>query len=74
MNSQDDDDMLRQMRTLYIRSNKLLRTFYYCTIDVKLKLFRSFCMPFYCCYLWTAYKNQPLISYVWQLITLFVVY
>ena len=27
MNVQDDDDMLRQMRTLYIRSNKLLPTF-----------------------------------------------
>ena len=40
MNSQDDDEMLRQMRTLYIRSNKLLRTFRYCTIDVKLELFR----------------------------------
>ena len=37
MNSQDDDDMLRQMRTLYIRSNKLLRTFHYCSIDVKLE-------------------------------------
>ena len=36
MNSQDDDDMLRHMCTLYIRSNKLLRTFHYCTIDVKL--------------------------------------
>ena len=42
MNVQDDDDMLRQMRTLYIRSNKLLRTFYHCSIDVKLELFRSF--------------------------------
>ena len=58
MNSQDDDDMLRQMRTLYVRSNKLLRTFHYCTIDVKLELFRCICMPFYCCYLWTAYKNS----------------
>ena len=48
MNSQDDDDMLRQMRTLYIRSNKLLRTFHYCSIDVKLELFRSFCTSFYC--------------------------
>ena len=57
-NSQDDDDMLRQMRTLYFRSNKLLRTFHYCTIDVKLVLFRSFCMPFYCCYLWIAYKKS----------------
>ena len=26
-NAQDDEDMLRQMRTLYIRSNKLLRPF-----------------------------------------------
>ena len=57
MNSQDDDDMLRQMRTLYIKSNKLLRTFYYCSIDVKFKLFGSFCTSFYCCYLWTTYKK-----------------
>ena len=27
MNVQDVDDMLRQMRTLYIRSKKLLHTF-----------------------------------------------
>ena len=65
MNSQDYDDMLRQIRTLYIRYNKLLRTFHYCSIDVKLELFRSFCTSFYCCYLWTAYKkNQRFISYV----------
>ena len=37
-NAQDDEDMLRQMRTLYIRSNKLLRTFHYCSTDVKLEL------------------------------------
>ena len=58
MNVQDDDDMLRQMRTLYIRSNKLLRTFYHCSIDVKLELFSSFCTSFYCCYLWTALKKS----------------
>ena len=56
-NAQDDVDMLRQMRTLYIRSNKLLRTFYYCSTDVKLELFKSYCTSFYCCYLWTAYKK-----------------
>ena len=58
MNSQDDHDRLRQMCTLYIRSNKQLRTFYYCLIDLKLELFRSFCTSFYCCYLGTGYKNQ----------------
>ena len=36
-NGQDDEDMLRQMRNLYIRSHKLLRTFHYCSSDVKLK-------------------------------------
>ena len=57
-NVQDDDDMLRQMSTLYIRSNKLLRTFHYCSTDVKLELFKSYCTSFYCCYLWTAYKKS----------------
>ena len=57
-NAQDDEDMLRQMRTLYIRSIKLLRTFHYCSTDVKLELFKSYCTSFYCCYLWTAYKKS----------------
>ena len=30
----DDEDIAKQMRALYIRSNKLLRMFSYCTIDV----------------------------------------
>ena len=50
-NGQDDEDMLRQMRILYIRSNKLLRTFHYCSSGVKLELFKSYCTSFYCCYL-----------------------
>ena len=45
------------MRNLYICSNKLLRTFHYCSSDVKLKLFKSYCTSFNCCYLWTAYKK-----------------
>ena len=32
--------------------------FYFCTIDVKQELFRSFCTSFYCCYLWTGYKKS----------------
>ena len=31
----DDVEIFKQIRTLYIRSNKLLRIFSYCTIDVK---------------------------------------
>ena len=55
-NGQDDEDMLRQMRNLYIRSNKLLRTFHYCSSE--LELFKSCYTLFYCCYLWTAYKKS----------------
>ena len=61
---QDDVKMLRQLRLLYIRSNKIVRMFHFCTIDVKLELFRSFCTSFYCCYLWTEYKNQLLTDCV----------
>ena len=56
-NAQDDEDMLRKMRTLYIPSNKLLRIFHYCS-DVKLELFKRCCTSFYCCYLWTAYTKS----------------
>ena len=58
MNAQDDKEMLKQMRTLYIRSNRLLRIFRYCSTDVKLELFKSYYTSFYCCYLWTAYKKS----------------
>ena len=63
-NAQDDEEMLRQMRTLYIRSNKLLRTFHYCSTDVKLELFQKL---LYLILLllkikkiknWTAYKKS----------------
>ena len=46
------------MRNLYIRSNKFLRTFHYCSYDVKLELFKSYCTASYCCNLWTAYKKS----------------
>ena len=40
----DDEDMAKQLRTLYIRSNKLLRMFSYCTIDVKMKVIVNHCI------------------------------
>ena len=48
------------MRTLYIRSNKLIRMFSYCTctIDVKMELFRSYCSSSYCCSLWSDYQKS----------------
>ena len=32
--------------------------FYFCTIDVKLEFFRSFCTSFYCCDLLAGYKKS----------------
>ena len=41
----DDCDMLRPMRSLYTKSNRLLRIFSNCSIDVKVTLFQSYCTP-----------------------------
>ena len=56
---QDDVEMLRQLCLLYnyaIKQN--IRMFYFCTINVKLELFRCYCTSFYCCYLWTGYNKS----------------
>ena len=51
----DDNDMMRQMRMLYARSNRLVRLFHFCSRNVLIELGRSFCGSFYCySYLWTS--------------------
>ena len=54
----DDNDILRHLRMLYTKSNRLLRLFHHCSVDVKLALFRSYCTCFYCPFLWTHYKKS----------------
>ena len=54
----DDNDILRQLTMLYTKSNRLLRLFYHCSVDVKLALFRGYCTCFYCLFLWTHYKKS----------------
>ena len=44
--SKDDKDIMRQCRQLYARGN-VLRKFYMCTNDVKIKLFSTFCSSMY---------------------------
>ena len=55
-NKKDDADMLRQLRSLYAKANRITRMFQYCTVDVKLLLIKSYCTSFYCGYLWSDYK------------------
>ena len=48
----DDKDIMRQCRQLYARGNVLLRKFYMCTNDVKIKLFGTVCSSVYTAQMW----------------------
>ena len=50
--------MLRQMKSLYAKSNRLLRIFSNCSIDVNVTLFQSYCTALYGPFLWTDYKKS----------------
>ena len=63
----DDCDMLRQMSLFYTKSNKILRTFSYCSTDVKITLFQSYCTALYCLFCVMIIKNQHLTKFVWHL-------
>ena len=56
-NNCDDSDILKQMRMLYCRSNRLVRLFNKCSKPVLLELCRNICTVFYCPYFWTQYKK-----------------
>ena len=54
----DNDDILKELRLLYIRANVLIRTFNKCSDLVKIKLFKSYCTSLYCSHLWSDYKKS----------------
>ena len=54
----NDIDMLRKMRSLYAKSNKLLRPFGHYSTNVKFTLFQSYCTTLYCPILWNSYKKS----------------
>ena len=53
----DDLDIAREIRNLYFRTNVLKRRFGLCSLEVKLKLFKSFCICFYDIALWLNYSK-----------------
>jgi exonuclease III len=63
----DTKDIKRQCAKLYVQGNTIIRKFYMCTVDVKLTLFRCFCMPMYTPHLWWNYTestiNRLYVSY-----------
>ena len=53
----DDDDLRRQMKSIYCKGNTLLRKFGKCSEAVKIQLFQSFCSNMYCAHLWNSYRR-----------------
>jgi len=66
-NMNDDKDINRQIRQVYIRGNSLVNKFKACTENVKAELFRVYCVNMYCCALWANYsvsaRNRLTVAY-----------
>jgi len=61
----DDDDAMRQTRSLYARAYKIIRSFSFALLSTKLALFKAsaYCTPIYGCQLWSRlfqYSNRKL--------------
>jgi len=54
--SGDNDDILHQMRLIFARTNVLLRRFKKCNTDVKLCLFKAYCVSLYDMATWHLYN------------------
>jgi hypothetical protein len=53
----DDDDMMKQMGLLYGRTNMLIRKFTKCSVPVKKRLFKTYCISFFGMALWKNYRK-----------------
>ena len=53
----DNDDIQREVRNMFMRTNLLLRRFSKCSYAVKLVLFRAYCICLYDACLWSNYNT-----------------
>ena len=56
----DHDDIMRHCRYLYAVGNSIIRKFYFCSLQVKLKLFMTYCGNIYSGHLWHNFKGPSL--------------
>jgi len=56
----DDADIGRELKSLFIRTNVLCRRFKRCCTQVKVQLFRSFCICFYDTALWCNFTSSAM--------------
>ena len=54
----DDDDIKREVRNLFTRTNILIRRYSKCSLAVKLNLFKAYCMCLYDIGIWIYYSNS----------------
>jgi hypothetical protein len=59
-NLNDDTDINREIRNMFTRCNILIRRFSKCSTDVKIILFRSYCICFYDSALWSRYCSNSI--------------
>ena len=53
----DNDDIKREVRNLFMRTNVLIRRYSKCSLAVKLNLFKAYCMCLYDTGIWLFYSN-----------------
>ena len=56
-NLSDNEDIQRQIRSLYVNANMLTRKFNFCSSHVKILLFKMYCTSLYCSSLWCNYTK-----------------
>jgi hypothetical protein len=54
----DDSDVVRLMQSLYRNGNYLHRNFAFCSHNVKIQLFKTFCYNLYGTHLWSRYSKK----------------
>jgi len=59
-NLNDDADIQREVRSLFVRTNILRRRFYKCSMAVKCMLFKTYCICLYDAALWSIYTKGSL--------------
>ena len=56
----DNEDVNRQIKSVYIRANMFSRKIAQCNDSVKARLFNSFCTHLYCCNIWCNYTSTAI--------------
>jgi len=62
-NLTNDEDIQRELKSMFVRTNVLFRKFSKCSVAVKLVLFKSFCLCVQDIALWKAYKVGSLCKF-----------